>query len=230
MRQRPRTGRRRRMIALDHFRSFAALLLQLERRLEEVDVEPCRRIEARHHACRFDAVEAAVAHQAPYNSTVLLLDERLVVLLVGTRARHLELLFAAPRNDDIVHERAIVVEVHATQEPGEQILRAVDRLDDERAIARHQWQTLGPARSDIHHSQRLDERARHRRAAVCDHVDLAEARRRSLPIVERADPNLASDCRGAARTSSLALALRELYIVQHARARCRAAGQYTISI
>jgi hypothetical protein len=83
------------MIALDHFRPFATLLLQLEGRLEEVDVEPCRRIEAAHHTCCFDAIEAAVAHQPAYDRTVLLLDERLVVFLVGARARHFELLFAA---------------------------------------------------------------------------------------------------------------------------------------
>src|SRR4030081_2180393 len=87
MRQRPLTRRRRSMIALDYFRPFAALLLQLERWLEEVDVEPCRRIKAGHHACCFDALETAVAHQAAHDRTVLLLDKRLVVFLVGTRAR-----------------------------------------------------------------------------------------------------------------------------------------------
>src|ERR1700722_16448290 len=54
MSQRPFIGRRRSMIALDHSRPFATLLLQLEGRLEEVDVEPCRRIKAAHHARRFD--------------------------------------------------------------------------------------------------------------------------------------------------------------------------------
>ncbi|UPT92225.1 hypothetical protein HAP41_0000047470 (plasmid) [Bradyrhizobium barranii subsp. apii] len=44
------------MIALDHFSSFATLLLQLERRLEEVDVA--------HHTRRLDAIEAAIAHEA----------------------------------------------------------------------------------------------------------------------------------------------------------------------
>src|SRR3954468_14138937 len=63
MRQRPLIGRRWSMIALDHFRSFATFLLQLERWLEEVDVEPCRRIEASHHACRFNTLEATVAHE-----------------------------------------------------------------------------------------------------------------------------------------------------------------------
>src|SRR5260370_38507232 len=112
MRQRTLIGRRRGMTALDHFRPFAALLLGLERRLKEVDVGPGRRIKAAHYARRFEAVEAAVAHQATHNGTILLLDERLVVLLVGTRACHLELLLAAPWHDDVVHERAVVVEVH----------------------------------------------------------------------------------------------------------------------
>src|SRR5271168_1241740 len=157
MGQRTLTGRRRSMIALDHFRPFAALLLELERRLEEVDVEPCRRIEAAHHACRFEAVEAAVAHKTAHDGTVLLLDERLIVLLIGTRAGHLEFLLAAPWYDDIVHERAIVVEIYAAQKPGKQALRAFHRLDNQRTIARHQWQTFCPARSYIDHRQRLDE-------------------------------------------------------------------------
>jgi hypothetical protein len=49
------------MIALDHLSPFATLLLQLEGRLEEVDVEPCRRTKAAHHARCFDALETAAA-------------------------------------------------------------------------------------------------------------------------------------------------------------------------
>src|ERR1700688_2839413 len=134
MRQRALIGRQRSMITLDYFRPFAVLLLELERRLKEIDVEPCRRIKAAHHARRFEAVEAAVAHQATHNGTILLLDERLIVLLVGTRACHLELLLAAPWHDDVVHEGAIVVEVHAAQEPGKQTLCAVDRFADEQTM------------------------------------------------------------------------------------------------
>ncbi|UGA49081.1 MULTISPECIES: hypothetical protein [Bradyrhizobium] len=62
------------MIALDHFSSFATLLLQLERRLEEVDVA--------HHTRRLDAIEAAIAHEAADDGTTLLLDKRLIILLV----------------------------------------------------------------------------------------------------------------------------------------------------
>lgn len=63
-------------------------------------------LEAGHHACRLNPVEAAVTHQPTDNRAVLLLNERLVVLFVGARARHLELLFAAPGDDHVAHERA----------------------------------------------------------------------------------------------------------------------------
>src|SRR3979411_948252 len=230
MRQRPLTGRRRSMIALDHFRPFAALLLQLERRLEEVDVEPRRRVEADHHARCFYALEAAVAHQAAHDRTVLLLDERLVVFLVGTRARHFELLSAAPWDDGVVHERAIVVEVDAATKPGEQARHEFHRLDNKRAIARYQRQAFGPARGDIDHRQRLNEQARHRRAAMCDHVDLAVAWRRAVPVVERADRNLAPDRRVESCASPLAAARRDLHIAEQAVDGCRTDGENKITI
>ncbi len=48
------------------------------------------------------------ADQRAYQTT-----EYLVVLLVGARARDLEFLLAAPRDDYVIHESAVVVEVHA---------------------------------------------------------------------------------------------------------------------
>src|SRR5688572_24590625 len=87
---------RRVMIALDDLGTFAPLLLQLERRLEEVHVEACCRIEPRHDPYRLGAIEAAVADEPAHDGTIFLLDERLVVLLVGSRPRHLDLLLAAP--------------------------------------------------------------------------------------------------------------------------------------
>jgi hypothetical protein len=41
----------------------------------------------------------------------------------------------------------------------------------------------------------LDERSRHRRAAMGHHVDLAEAWRRTVPVIERADGNFPPDGR-----------------------------------
>ena len=83
MSKRPLEGCRRSVIALDDLGSLAPLLLQLERRLEEVHVQARGRIESGHGLRRFDAFEAAVADQPSHNGAVLLLDERLVVLLVG---------------------------------------------------------------------------------------------------------------------------------------------------
>jgi hypothetical protein len=51
------------MIALDHFCPLAPLLLELERRLEEIDVQARRVVKARHHMSRLDAVEATVADE-----------------------------------------------------------------------------------------------------------------------------------------------------------------------
>src|SRR5882672_3007043 len=90
MRQCTLIGRRRWMIAFDHFRPFAALLLELERRLEEVDVEPCRRIETTHHTRRFEAVEAAVAHQAAHDGITSFLTRQ------WTRFMRLALMKAMP--------------------------------------------------------------------------------------------------------------------------------------
>src|SRR5215216_515825 len=181
------------MIALDHLGAFAPLFLQLERRLEEVHIEPGRRVEPGHHARRRDAVEPAISHQSSDDRAVLLLDEGLVVLLVGTRSRHLELLPATPGNDHLVHERTVVVEVDTAQQPREQALGALDRLDDEVAVTIDQRQALGPSGGNVHHRQSLDERARHRRAAMRHHVDLAEAGRWVLPVVERPDRHLTTD-------------------------------------
>jgi hypothetical protein len=141
------------MIALDHLGALAALLLQLERRLEEVHVEARGRIEPRHDLRGLDTFEAAVADQPAHHRAVLLLHERLVVLLVGARSRHLDLLCPTPRHDHIVHERAVVVEIGAAQEPGEQGLRPLDRLDHQSAVTGDERQALGPA-------ERADPRTR----------------------------------------------------------------------
>src|SRR3954453_150644 len=62
------------------------------------------------------------------------------------------------------------------------------------------------------------------------HIDLAEARRRAIPIIERPDRNLASDCRVEAGTSPLAAARRDLYIAKQAVDGCRADGKNAITI
>src|SRR6516164_900412 len=65
---------------------------------------------------------------------------------------------------------------------------------------------------------------------MCYHVDLAEARRRAIPVVERTNRNLATDCRVETCTSSLAAACRNLYIPEHAVDAGCADGKNTITV
>src|SRR5215831_7064171 len=65
---------------------------------------------------------------------------------------------------------------------------------------------------------------------MCHHVDLAKARWRAIPVVERADRNLAPDCRVEACASPLAAARRDLYIAKHAVDGCSADGENKITI
>ncbi|MCK1730987.1 hypothetical protein IVA82_39340, partial [Bradyrhizobium sp. 142] len=79
VRQSARIRRGRNMIALDHLRALAPLVLQLEGRLEEVGVQPRCGIQAFQHAFCLDAIEATVSHKSPDDRAILLLDESLIV-------------------------------------------------------------------------------------------------------------------------------------------------------
>ena len=101
---------------------------------------------------------------------------------------------------------------------------------DEAALARHQRQALGPTRRDIDHRQRLDERASHRCAAMGHHVDLAEARRRIVPVIERPDRHFAPDRRIKADPTALAAGRRDFGLDQQAIDRRCADAEHQRSI
>src|SRR4051812_6286201 len=63
-----------------------------------------------------------------------------------------------------------------------------------------------------------------------DHVDLAEAGHRAVPVIERTDRALAPDCRIEAGTAPPAAARRNLHIDEQAIDGGGADGQNTISI
>src|ERR1700745_2562243 len=65
---------------------------------------------------------------------------------------------------------------------------------------------------------------------MCHHVDLAKARWRAIPVVERSDRNLAPDCRVEACASPLATARRDLYIAEQAVDGCSADYDNKITI
>ncbi|MEH2711669.1 hypothetical protein DXU06_45025 [Bradyrhizobium elkanii] len=81
-------GRGWNMIALDHLRALASLVLQLEGRLEKVGVQPRCSIQTFKYARRLDTIEPTVSHESPDDRAVLLLDESLIILLVGASVSH----------------------------------------------------------------------------------------------------------------------------------------------
>jgi len=62
---------------------------------------------------RLQALKPAITNEAAYDGFVLLLHPSLVVLAIGSRSCHRETVPLAPGDDRIIHERAVVVEVHA---------------------------------------------------------------------------------------------------------------------
>src|SRR5258707_5183186 len=149
------------MITFDYFCALASLVLQFEGRLEEVGGQPRRSLQTFQPTRRLAAIEATVSHKPSDDRSVLLLHESLIILLVGARTRHLDLLRATPGHDDIVHERAVIVEVGAANEPGEQVLCALHGPDNEPALARQQRHALGPTSGGIDYCQCLANPASH---------------------------------------------------------------------
>src|SRR6185295_4456760 len=62
------------------------------------------------------------------------------------------------------------------------------------------------------------------------HVDLAEARRRAVPVIERADRDLAPDGRIKAGTPAPAAARRDLCVDEQAVDGCGADGQNAVTV
>lgn len=78
----------------------------------------------------------------------------------------------------------IIVPLRAAAEPLAASLPSHTKRDRKAVASRN---SLRPAGGDIDQRQGLDERASHRRTAVGDHIDLAEAGHRAVPVIECAD-------------------------------------------
>lgn len=93
---------------------------QLEWRLEEIDVQPHRVIEA-NKCCRgFGTHEPAIADQPSNDGAVLLLDPCLIILPIGAGTGHFQPLTSAPRDHEFIHEGTVIVEVNAQQRKAKQ--------------------------------------------------------------------------------------------------------------
>ncbi|MFL9912922.1 hypothetical protein PQR75_44330 [Paraburkholderia fungorum] len=175
-------------------RPVAGLRLQLERRLEIVDVQPRDPVQRRQRFRVIQAPQLAIAHQPPHDRTVLLLDPGLVVLLVGTRAGQFDTRVLAEVEHGFVHEGGVVIAVEAAQGKWQCATDALDVLNDERMVAERHRQTFGPASRDVGHHQAvhkvtIDLGA----AAMLDEVDLQIAGQRIVPVGKGPDRDRAAD-------------------------------------
>ena len=103
------------VVSLDHAGADALFMLELERWQKRVAMQPSGSIKATQGLGGRVSFEARVANESPYDCAVLLLDPCLIVLAVCARASDGESRSESPINDRVVHEHAIVVEVHAAQ-------------------------------------------------------------------------------------------------------------------
>ncbi len=185
------------------------LLRQLERRLEEVHVEPDRGIKFGQHVRGREALEPPVANDPPHHRAVLLLHPSLVVLPVGPAAGERDRLGGAVIPHRLVHEHGVVVGVEAQQLEGQVTAQFLQHRDQQRLLSDEQRRAFGPAGGDIGQHQRLHEAAVRSRSAVRDQVRLDEPRWRIVPVGEGPDRNAPPDRRWCAPlVPSQAIALR----------------------
>src|SRR3954451_16752431 len=149
VRQEPLAGRRWRMIALADPCALALLPGQLERGLEDVHEQPCRRVEPGQSRRGRQPLQAAIAHDAADHGAVLLLDEGLVVFAIGSTAREGDALRLAVIPYGLVDEHAVVVRVEPEQIEWQQLAQFAQHILEQHLLADQQRRALGPARGDI---------------------------------------------------------------------------------
>ena len=141
------------------------------------------------------AREAVVAHEPANHRAILLLDPGLIVLLIGPRARELEMLFLAIALECLIDEGAVVVRVDPADRHRELMSHDCKPFDDQKLLPGHQRDRLGPSRTHIGRYQAPQEGPLHGVAAVGNEVHLEEPRFRLLPVCEGPDGNLPAGLR-----------------------------------
>src|SRR2546423_675344 len=103
------------MIALAYPRALALLLGQFERRLEKIHEQPHRRVEPRQRRCNLQSLQTATAHNTANHSAVLLLDEGLIVLAIGSATREDDTRYLTVVAHGLIHKHAVVVCIESEQ-------------------------------------------------------------------------------------------------------------------
>lgn len=183
-------------------------------------------VEARKGVPCRNAFETTVADHAPDDCSVLLLDPRLVILSIRTRACELDLLLRAVREQDLVHELAPVVRVDSPQRERHRFSEPFERVDHQAALANDQGHALRPAAGDVGEDKRVREAPGSGLTAVGDEIHLEEPGDGLLPIGERADRNTLSNTAGSRPSAPLPTRGCRPRLTEHSVKRRRACGQY----
>src|ERR1035437_4965664 len=140
-------------------RPFPRFGLQLERGLEEVDVETGNLVESTQCRCFTQTLQAAITNQLANNGSVLLFDPRLIVLSIGAAASENDALLLAIIQQRVVHECAVVVCVQSEQRKGKLGPQTSNGFYNEALLANRKSQALGPSRGHVGQYQRVHKAA-----------------------------------------------------------------------
>ncbi|MEY9411026.1 hypothetical protein ABH989_005492 [Bradyrhizobium ottawaense] len=111
-----------------------------------------------------------------------MLDERLVILPVGTATREDNVGRLAVGLQRLIHEHGVIVRVEAEQRKRQLLAQFRQHRAHQRLFAHDQRCALCPAGSNVGEHEGLDEAAARRWTAMRYKVGLDESRRRIIPI------------------------------------------------
>jgi len=171
------------IVAANLARSLAFGPDELDRRLEQVHVEPqLVSIEIVHRLGGFRRLIAVPADELADVGPVLLLDMGVVVLLVRPTPGEADLPRVAVAEEMMVDELAAVVGVDIEDLEGQDLAHLREGLDDPALALPQDGPGLDPGRSDVGQVERVGEEPLAAAAAVRDRVELQVASILNIPV------------------------------------------------
>ena len=174
------------VVLLDYPASETLFGNELERGLEEIDVEPQPLVKRGQNATGFKTFKPVVADDAANDGSVFLFDVALIVLFVGPTPGKRNRFTPAILEQRIVDELLAVVGVESEHRERDQPTGRVDGLHDNVLLANQQCQTFGPTRVDIGHRQGVEIATSIDRATVSHEIGFEESRFEVVPVREGA--------------------------------------------
>ena len=128
-REQTRARRLRRVVAFANPGAVTRLFGELERRLENVDEQARRRIQASQRCRGGYALQATIPDQSADDRAVLLLDPRLVVLPIRPASCEIDPMFLAEGDQHLVEKLAAVIDVDPQERKRKCAAKLIDRVD-----------------------------------------------------------------------------------------------------